>query len=96
VATAGTQAHAEMLRRCGVRLDFLLLLTFQLNLWEWKTWEIVQYLVKPSTEGAGRCRYADLAIVQPYTGPASVFMVSETRTSLYNWYQTLVHLPFTP
>ena len=36
----------------GVRVDFLLALTFALELWEWKTWEIVQYLVKPATEGS--------------------------------------------
>ena len=54
--TAGT--HAEKLRGYGVRVDFLLALTFALHLWEWKTWEVVQYLVKPATEGEGRCRFA--------------------------------------
>ena len=81
-ATAGTPAHvttqrpahAEKLRDRGVRIDFLLSLTFVLNLWEWKTWEVVQYLVKPMTEGNERCRFAELPEVLPYTGAATIFM----------------------
>ena len=72
--TAGTPAHAAKLRGCGVRVDFLLALTFALNMWEWKTWEVVQHLVKPATEGEGRCRFAELAAVRGYTGAATVFM----------------------
>ena len=72
--TAGTLAHAEMLRGCGVRVDFLLALTFALNMWEWMTWEVVQYLVKPVTEGEGRCRFAHLPYIRPYTGAATIFM----------------------
>jgi len=34
----------------------------------------VEYLVKPATEDHGRCRFADLPFVKPYTGPATVFM----------------------
>ena len=34
----------------------------------------VQFLVKPVTEGEGRCRFADLPGVRPYTGAATVFM----------------------
>jgi len=30
--------------------------------------------VKPATEDHGRCRFADLPFVKPYTGPATVFM----------------------
>ena len=48
--TKETPAHAEKLRCCGVRVDFLLAITFALNMWGWKTWEVVQYLVKPATE----------------------------------------------
>ena len=72
--TAGTPAHAVKLRGCGVRVDFLLALTFALEMWEWKTWEVVQYLVKPATEGEGRCRFAELAGVRGYAGAATVFM----------------------
>ena len=72
--TAGTPAHAEKLRCCGIRIDFLLGLTFALGMWDWKTWEVVQFLVKPATEGEGRCRFADLPGVRPYTGAATVFM----------------------
>ena len=64
----------EKLRRCGVRVDWLLALTFELNLWAWPTWKVVSNLVKPATEGHGRCRFADLPFVKPFTGPASVFM----------------------
>lgn len=73
-ATVDTPAHALKLRCCGVRVDFLLALTFVLNLWEWKTWEIVQYLVKPATEKKGRCRFMELATVRAYAGAATVFM----------------------
>ena len=72
--TTGTPAHAEKLRGCGVRIDFLLALTFALDMWEWKTWEVVQYLVKPATEGEGRCRFMELAGVRAYAGAATVFM----------------------
>ena len=72
--TAGMPAHAEKLRGCGVRVDFLLALTFALDMWEWKTWEVVQYLVKPATEGKGRCRFMELAAVRAYAGAATVFM----------------------
>ena len=34
----------------------------------------MQFLVKPVTEGEGRCRFADLPRVRPYTGAATVFM----------------------
>ena len=72
--TTGTPAHAVKLRGCGVRVDFLLALTFALDMWEWKTWEVVQYLVKPATEGESRCRFAELAGVRGYAGAATVFM----------------------
>ena len=72
--TTGTPAHAEKLRGCGVCVDFLLALTFALDMWEWQTWEVVQYLVKPATEGEGRCRFMELAAVRAYAGAASVFM----------------------
>ena len=35
---------------------------------------MVQYLVKPVTEDYGRCRFADLPCVKPFTGPATVFV----------------------
>ena len=63
-----------MLHGCGLRADFLYHLTYTLNLWDWATWEVVQYLVKPATAAHGRCRFVDLPFVKPYTGPATVFM----------------------
>ena len=66
--------HATKLRGCGVRVDFLLALTFALDLWDWCTGDVVQNLVKPATEGAGRCRFAELPTVRPFTGAATVFM----------------------
>lgn len=65
---------AEALHACGVRVDYLLAMTFALDLWDWRTWEVVQFLVKPATEGAGRCRFVDLAGVRPFKGPAGVFV----------------------
>jgi len=64
----------ESLRARGVRVDWLVQMTFALNLWEWKTWEVVQFLVKPVTERARRCRFADLPEVQKFAGRATVFM----------------------
>ncbi len=31
-------------------------------------------MVKPSTEPQGRCRFADVAAVRPFTGPATVYV----------------------
>ena len=68
-----TNAHADLLHGFGIRADFLLFLTWRLDLWEWKTWEVVQFLVKPATETQNRCRFADVDCVRPFTGPATVF-----------------------
>jgi ankyrin repeat protein len=62
------------LRDRGIRIDVLLHLTFELNLWKWRTWEVVQFLVKPVTEANGRCRFAELPDIAPWTGPATVFI----------------------
>ena len=67
-------ASTERLHARGVRVDWLLALTFELDLWEWQTWQVVKFLVKPSTEAHGRCRFADLPFVKPFRGPATVFM----------------------
>jgi hypothetical protein len=80
--TAGTEGHATKkrpdhalkLRCCGIRIDFLLALTFALGMWDWKTWEVVQYLVKPATEAEGRCRFAELPCVRPFAGAATLFV----------------------
>ena len=37
---AAAGAGAETSHRLGVRLDFLLALTFALGMWDWKTWEV--------------------------------------------------------
>ena len=37
-STAGTPAHAMKLRGLGVHIEFLLGLTFALDMWEWQTW----------------------------------------------------------
>ena len=66
--------HADLQHRCGISVEFLLFLTFELNLWSWKTWEIAQFLVKPLTEANGRCRFAHLPFIKPFTGPADVFI----------------------
>ena len=47
--TAGTAGHASKrrpehalkLRCCGIRVDFLLGLTFELGMWDWPTWKVV-------------------------------------------------------
>lgn len=72
-AAPTTEAHAKKLHGDGICIAFLLYLTFAFNLWEWQTWEVVQFLIKPATERHGRCRFADLPYVKPFTGPATVF-----------------------
>ena len=66
--------HADMLHGCALRVDFVHALTDRFNLWTWKTWEVVQFFMKPATEKNGRCRFAHLPCVRPYTGKASVFL----------------------
>ena len=69
-------AHADMLHGRGVSAAFLVLLTIRCDLWEWKTWEVVQFLVKPATEqltnGQRRC-FADIPGLEPFFGLATVF-----------------------
>ena len=72
--TADCGEHAELLHGMGVRIDWLLTLTFELELWEWKTSDVVACLIKPATEAAGRCRFAELPDVKPFTGQATVFI----------------------
>ena len=73
-ASPTTERHADLLWSCGVSVEFLLLLTFELDLWDWKTWEIVRFLVKPMTQ-ATRCRFAHLqSIERRFFGRATVFM----------------------
>lgn len=66
-------AHARMLHGFGIEIRFLLFLTFELDLWNWTTNEVVHCVIKPATEHHGRCRFAELEWVQPFTGPATVF-----------------------
>lgn len=32
------EGHAALVHSCGIRVDYLLAITFALNLWEWRTW----------------------------------------------------------
>jgi len=54
-------------------IGFLVAMTFELNLWSWKTFEVVEFLVKPLTESL-RCRFADLPEFAEYTGHADIIM----------------------
>jgi ankyrin repeat protein len=71
-----TEEHADRLHQRGITADFLVYLTFACDLWEWKTWEVVQFLVKPATErlteGKRRC-FADILPLGGCFGPAKVF-----------------------
>ena len=58
--TAHTAAHAALLHGLGVSAQWLLALTMCLDLWEWPTWQVVAYVVKPVTEFRGRGRFAEL------------------------------------
>ena len=57
----------------AIRIDFLIAMTFSLNLWEWMTWEVVTFLIKPATE-VGRLRFSEHPLVKPYTGHADALM----------------------
>jgi hypothetical protein len=72
-AAAAYCSHADRLHGFGIQIDFLLFLTWELSLWDWKTSEVVQFLVKPATEKHGRCRFAELPLVRRFMGPATVF-----------------------
>jgi hypothetical protein len=58
---------------CALRIDFLVALTFALNLWKWKTKEVVIYFIKPITEEL-RCRFADHPFACKYKGKADALM----------------------
>jgi hypothetical protein len=58
---------------CALRVDFLVALTFELNLWKWKTKEVVIYFIKPITEEL-RCRFADHPLASKYKGKADALM----------------------
>jgi hypothetical protein len=51
------------------RVDFLVAMTFVLDLWHWTTKEVVIFLVKPSTE-EWRCRFACHPVARRFSGPA--------------------------
>ena len=72
-AAAQTRLHADTLRSCGVRLDWLLAFTFDHDCWAWTTERVVHDIIVPATR-ARRCRFAHLPTVTPFTGPARVFM----------------------
>jgi len=63
----------EMLRR-GIRVDFLIDLTCELNIWHYSITDVIQLLLKPITEAHGRSRFSDLPFVRPFTGLATVFV----------------------
>jgi hypothetical protein len=71
---AAGEGHADSLRNLGVRVDFLLWMTVELQLWGWTTRDVVECLVKPATENFNRCRFSSLSFMQPFVGPATVFM----------------------
>jgi len=64
---------SDMRIGCALRIDFLIALTFELNLWEWPTSDVVLYFVKPFTEEF-RCRFADHPFVRKYKGKADALM----------------------
>ena len=51
----------------ALRVDFLVALTFKLDLWDWPTRDVVVFLAKASTE-LWRCRFSDHPSAKAYTG----------------------------
>ncbi len=66
------EQHADRLHGFSTHVDFLLYLTLELGLWAWKTREMMQFVIKPATEGHGHCRFAELPVVRSLFGPAAV------------------------
>jgi ankyrin repeat protein len=67
--------HGERLRRCGVRVDWLVAFTFALDCWDWPTWKVNRHIIKPSTWKT-RCRFAHLPFMKnsSFSGAATVFI----------------------
>lgn len=64
---------AERRFACALRIDFLVALTFVLDLWSWTTLDVVIFFAKPATE-QWRCRFADHPAVKGFAGQADALM----------------------
>jgi len=63
---------ADMYIGCALRIDFIVALTFELDLWEWTTKEVVAHFIMPITEDHQFCRFADHPLAKKYKGKADV------------------------
>ena len=66
-------AHAKLLHRGGVTVEFLLAFTAEHHCWDWPTWRVQRDIIRPAC-AHHRCRYADLPSARPHTGAAGVFV----------------------
>ena len=67
-------AHSDFLWSRAVTVGWLWDFTVKYHCWDWKTWEVQAFIIKPETD-ATRQRYADLPHVRAAAGvgPADVF-----------------------
>lgn len=72
-AVARTDALAGLSHARGVSIRWLVAWTTEHDCWEKPTWQVQRDLIKPHTEGFGRCRYVELPGVVGVVGPAAVF-----------------------
>lgn len=70
---AAGAGHPDKRIDYALRIDFLVALTFELDLWDWTTREVAIFLCKASTE-QWRCRFAQHPSVRKYAGRAHALM----------------------
>jgi hypothetical protein len=67
------QSVGSMSAARGVKIGWLLAFTKFYNCYNWSSWEIIRWIVKPATEKE-RCRMTELAGMASFVGPASTFI----------------------
>jgi hypothetical protein len=74
-AIGSDEDRADHSARLGVTVAWLIAFTYAYNCWDWDTWEVQLYIIKPATERCRR-RYADLPHVRGASavGLAEVFV----------------------
>jgi len=74
----GASPEQRILRAFDI--GFLVAMTYEFDLWLWKSIDVVEFFVKPLTEER-RCRFAELPEFKKYTGKADI-IISHSWVSL--------------
>jgi hypothetical protein len=70
---AAGAGHPDKRIEYALRVDFLVAMTMELDLWDWTTLEVVIFLAKASTE-PWRCRFSQHPVARKYAGRANALM----------------------